>query len=189
MRQALAALMSVLFLVCFTASAADNENEKDKTTTQNKNVTIIQGQSTADGKSQMREQILEECIVSLPRVEDLEPEITSESQYLKEINGDPDKNEFVKYYSASLEINYMLYQKVLIVVTTNTVAGQEPVMKVMEKNIKQSKKFISNPSEGDIYAGRSHRRYYYSSAESASNDVKKRAQIWLKEQGAVICKK
>ena len=160
---------------------------QDKATTENKNVTIIHGESTADGKSQLNERILEECIVSLPRPEELSPQVSSSSEYLKEINGDPKRNEFVKFYSASLDINYMLYQKVLIVVTTNSVQGQEPVMKVVERNIKQTKTFTSNSSDGDIYAGRSHRQYYFSTSEGASADVKKRAATWLKQQSAVIC--
>lgn len=163
---------------------ADDENQRVE-----KDVTIIHAQSTADGKSEVGERILEECIVSLPSAEDLAPEISSESIFLKEINGEPSKNEHVKTYNATIEINYMIYQKVLVVVTTNSVKGQEPVMKVMEKNLKQSKRFVSNSSEGDLYAGRSRRQYYFSTPESASNDVKKRVAVWLKQQAAVTCKK
>jgi len=174
------AIVSLVPFSIYSEDKADNGSV-------NKNVTIISSQSTADGKSDLSERILEECIVSLPKADQLEPQISSESKYLKEINGDPSKNEFVKTYTASLEINYMIYQKVLVVVTTNSVQAQEPVMKVMEKNLKQSKRFVSNPSEGDIYAGQSHRQYYFSSPEAAASDAKKRAAIWLKEQSAVIC--
>ncbi len=154
-----------------------------------KDITIIHGQSTADGKSEVGERILEECIVSLPQTEDLVPEISSESHFLKEINGDPSRNDHVKTYNATVEINYLIYQKVLVVVTTSSIKGQEPVMKVMEKSLKQSKRFVSNSSEGDLYAGRSRRQYYFSTPEGAANDVKKRAAIWLKQQAAVTCKK
>jgi len=174
-------------LVPFALSAQDSGSEKNDV--QQKDVTVIHAQSTADGKSEVGERILEECIVSLPKVDDLEPEIVSQSAYLKEVNGDPSRNEFVKTYSASLDINYMLYQKTLIIVTTNSVKGQEPVMKVMEKNLKQSRKFTSNSSDGDIFAGRSNRQYYFSTPEAAEKDVKKRASAWLKQQSAVLCKK
>ena len=156
---------------------------------ENKNITIIQGQSTADGKSQLTERLLEECIVSLPDASTLEPIISSESQFLKEINGDPSKNEFVKTYSASLEINYLIHQKVLIVVTTSSIQGQEPVMKVMEKNLQQTRQFVSNAADGDLYAGRSRRQYYFSSPEAAKRDVRNRAAAWIKQQSAVICPK
>ncbi|MDO5576323.1 MAG: hypothetical protein Q4F84_04535 [Fibrobacter sp.] len=159
------------------------------TVKEEKDITIIHGQSVADGKSEVSERILEECIVSLPKADQLEPQIHASSVFLKEINGDPAYNDFVKTYSASLEINYMLYQKVLIVVTTSSIKGQEPVMKVMEKSLKQSKKFVSSSSDGDIYAGRSKRQYYFSTPEGAANDVKQRAEAWLKQQSAVVCTK
>jgi hypothetical protein len=184
-------MKKILFITVIASlvplSSYSEDNSPTDNDAVNKNVTIIKSQSTADGKSELNERILEECIVSLPKVDQLEPEITSDSKYLKEINGDPSKNEFVKMYTASLEINYMIYQKVLVVVTTNSIQAKEPVMKVMEKNLKQSKSFVSNSSEGDLYAGQSHRQYYFSSPEAASNDVKKRAAAWLKEQSAVIC--
>lgn len=156
-------------------------------TTENKNVTIIRGASVADGKSEVTEKLLEECVVSLPAPQDLEPVVTSHAQFLKEVNGDPAKNEFVKFYNATLEINYLIHQKVVIVVTTSSVQGQEPVMKVMDKTLQQSKKFESSESDGDLFAGRSRRQYYFSTAEGARNDVKHRAEAWLKQQSAVVC--
>ncbi|HLV31215.1 MAG TPA: hypothetical protein VKY57_06580 [Chitinispirillaceae bacterium] len=162
---------------------------QDSSIKEEKDITIIHGQSVADGKSEVSERILEECIVSLPKADQLEPEINSSSVFLKEINGDPSKNDFVKTYSATLEINYMLYQKVLIVVATSSVKGQEPVMKVMEKNLKQSKRFTSNSSSGDLYAGRSKRQHYFSTPEGAAMDVRQRASAWLKQQAAVVCTK
>ncbi len=158
-----------------------------KSVTENKNVTIIHGQSTADGSSDLKERILEECIESLPSPQELEAEVSSQSVYLKEINGDPAKNDFVKTYSASVVINYMLHQKVLMIVTTSSIQGQEPVMKVVERSIKQSKRFDSNSGDGDIYAGRSNRKYYFSTADAAAADAKQRAQVWVKQQKAVVC--
>ncbi len=154
-----------------------------------KNITVISGTSTADGKSDVRKEVLEECIVSLPRVNDLEAQVTSESRYLKEINGEPNKNEYVKTYTAQIEINYVLFQKVLIIITTSSIQGQEPITKIVEKRLKQSKVFDSNPSEGDIFANRSNRQYFFSSQEKAIEDVKKRAKTWLNQQAAVTCNK
>ncbi len=154
-----------------------------------KNITIIQGRSSADGSSQVAERLLEECIGALPNPEELDPVVTSESQFLKEINGDASKNEFVKTYRAALDINYVIRQKVLFVVTTNSVQGQEPVMKVMEKTLQRSKQFESNAEDGDLYAGRSRRQYYFSTPEGAAKDVRNRAAAWIRQQSAVICPK
>jgi hypothetical protein len=173
------AALSVILLAVFDKSSAE----------ENKNITIIQGHSTADGKSQVAERLLEECIGSLPNAASLQPIVSSESQYLKEINGDPAKNDFVKTYRATLEINYTIKQKVLIVVTTSSVQGQEPVMKVMEKALQKSQRFESNAADGDLYAGRSRRQYYFSTSAGAEQDVKKRAAAWIQQQSAVMCKK
>lgn len=154
-----------------------------------KKVTVITGNSTADGASQVRQELLEECIVSLPSASALEAIVESKPLYLKEINGEPERNEFVKTYSATIEINYMIHQKALIVVTTNSIESTEPTMKVVEKNLSQTKIFTSNSSEGDIFAGRSNRQYYFSTEQAAVNDAKKRAATWLAQQNAIICKK
>ncbi len=169
-------LFLITSIVCF-ASADEN-----------KNITVISGTSTSDGKSTVHKELLEECIVSLPKANELEAQVKSTSRYLKEINGDPNKNEFMKTYTATIEINYMLYQKELIIITTNSIQGQEPITKIVEKRLKQSKVFESNPSEGEIYANRSHREYFYCTPEKAVVDVKKRAKIWLNQQAAVVCK-
>ncbi|MBN2189488.1 MAG: hypothetical protein JW699_08535, partial [Chitinispirillaceae bacterium] len=71
----------------------------------------------------------------------------------------------------------------------SSVQGQEPVMKMVEKTLRQSRLFESNPSDGDHFAGKSNRQYYFPTAEAAVSDVKKRAAIWIKQQSAVICSK
>jgi hypothetical protein len=176
-------ILLITLVILAVPGLADRKSGADK------NVTVIQSQSSADGTSQLSERLLEECIVSLPNPEIIDPVVTSESQFLKEINGDPSKNDFVKTFSATLEINYMIHQKSLIVVTTNSIQGQEPVMKVMEKKLQQTKQFVSSSTDGDLYAGRSHRQYYFSTPEGAKKDVQTRASAWIKQQSAVICKK
>jgi hypothetical protein len=156
--------------------------------TQNKNVTIITGQSTADGRSEVREQLLEECIVSLPTSESLDAVVQSQPVFLKEINGDPGRNDFVKTYSAFIDINYIVYQKVLFIVSTSSVSGIEPTMKVMEKRIRHNIQFNSNPQNGDLYAGRSRREYYFSTSDAAIADARKQALVWLRQQAPVVCK-
>ena len=174
----------VLLIIAFgmlTVNAADNER------TENKNVTVVHAGSSADGKSDISEKLLEECIVSLPAAEDLDAEVTSQSAFVKEINGDPNRNDFVKMFQASIEINYMLHQQSIIIVTTASIQGQEPVMRVVEKNLRQTKRFESNPTQGEYFAGRSAREYYFPTAEDAIADVKHRAMVWLKQQSAVVC--
>ena len=139
-------IFAALSLMAFSAGSFGATDRSP--VTENKNVTVVEARSAVDGKSEISEKLLEECIVSLPGMNDLEAEVTSHAGYLKEINGDPNRNEFAKSYKAVIEINYMVHQQSLVIVTTSSVQGQEPVMKVLEKNIKQSKKVRIQPDRG-----------------------------------------
>lgn len=173
-------ILLLLFVLTAIPIAADEE----------KNVTIIKGESTADGTSTVHKELLEECIVALPGTQSLQAQVTSETVYLKTINGDDQKNDFIRTYTAVIEINYMIRQKELIIITTNTLQKQEPVTKVVDKQLREKQLFTSNPSEsGDIFAGKSEKKYYFSTSEAAVADAKKRAGIWLAQQTPVICTK
>jgi hypothetical protein len=179
MRKVLLAALPV-FLCAFTAFGQEGK-------TVNKNVTMIQAQTTADGKTEVREQLLEECIVALPALSALEPAITTDAKYLKEINGDPAKNDFIQTYAAALDINYLVHRKVLLIITTNSVPAQPPVTREMQKTLRESQHFESDPANGDLFAGHSKRQYFFSTADGAANDVKKKAEAWLKQQASVVC--
>lgn len=155
--------------------------------TENKNITLINAEASADGKTRIAKELLEECYLSMPLPAHLEAEVTSESVYLKGINGKNSKDSHTKTYSAVVNVNYILYQKELIIVSVSSVQGQKPEIKEVERKIKQVKVFVSDPSEGDIYAGRSDRKYYFSSAEGAKKDALKRAETWIKQQSSVSC--
>jgi hypothetical protein len=152
-----------------------------------KNVTVITAGSQADGSSELRRETISDCLLNLPDPISLEPSVTSESVYLKGINGEAGKDEWKKVYSARLELNYLQYQKALLIVSQRSVQGQPPVMKEIEKTLRQQQVFESNATEGDIFAGRSKREYYFTTQDGAIQDVKKRAKIWVAQQKSVLC--
>lgn len=172
-------LAGAIWLVVLPAAAAEK--------TENKNITVLTTQSTADGETQVWKEVLEECVAELPPASALEPEVTSQTLFLKEINGQEGRNDHTRVYSAKLAVNYMLYQKVLIVVSSRTVQAQEPILKEVERRVRQSKTFESNASDGDLYAGRSNRKYYFSTPQAAAKDVLERAKVWLKQQTGASC--
>lgn len=155
--------------------------------TEKKTVTLINATGVADGRSEISREAVKECILALPAGDALEPEVTSDSRFLKEVNGDPNKNEWTKTYTAKLVINYQVYKKDLLIVATRSVEGKEPTMKEVEKRLPAAKEFASNPADGDTYAGRSNRQYYYTNAAAASKDVKDRAAVWVKQQKPLVC--
>ncbi|MDQ3000512.1 MAG: hypothetical protein M3Y08_04535 [Fibrobacterota bacterium] len=178
------AIISVLTLTCGLALGAD---AKDKDKWEKKHVTVISAQGNADGSSEISREAVRECIVALPTADAIEPEVVSDSRFLKEINGQPNKNEWTKVFTAKLTINYQVYKKDLLIVTTKSVEGRDPTMKEVEKRLPHSKEFVSNPADGDTYAGRSNRQYYFTKVEDATGDVKSRAKVWLKQQAPLLC--
>ncbi|MBW8887991.1 MAG: hypothetical protein JF616_09570 [Fibrobacteres bacterium] len=182
MNRHLAILLGVTLAVDFAVSAEATHDKVER-----KTVTLINATGTADGSSEISREAVKECIVALPSAEAIEPEVTSDSRYLKEINGDPNKNDWAKTYTAHLVINYQVYKKDLLIVATKSVEGKEPTMREVEKRLPESKEFVSNPSDGDTYAGRSNRQYYYTKPEAAAKDVKERAGVWLKQQKPLLC--
>ena len=166
---------------CLLLSAAAFAQSKQR-------VTVVGANAPAG--SNVTEKLLEECIVSLPLVKELEADVSARSEYLKEINGETGRNDHMKVYTASVTVNYQVRQKVLIIVTTSSIEGQEPVMREETRTImRQTKPFESDIEGGDIFAGRSNRRYYYASAEGAAESAKKRAEVWIRQQQHVVCTK
>ncbi|MBD3391865.1 MAG: hypothetical protein GF418_07395 [Chitinivibrionales bacterium] len=154
---------------------------------ENKNVTIISAQSSADGKSQIAKEIVEECIVSLPSPAKLEAVTEAKTEYLRHINGKEDDNRHMKTYRATVEIHYLVRQKELIIITTSSVTGQEPVLKEVERMVRESATIRSDPNEGDVFANRSPREYFFSSPEKAAASAKKRAHVWLNNHTHAVC--
>ena len=156
--------------------------------TQNKNITFIEGKSSADGSSELRRELIQDCILSLPNPDSVEPQMTSEALYLKEVNGATNTDGWAKSYTAKLEINYLTSEKELLVITTRSVQGQQPIIKEVDKTLRHSQEFVSDPTEGGTYAGQSHRQYYFTNAADAKKDVRERARIWIQQQKPVLCR-
>jgi predicted Zn-dependent protease len=172
-------LSSVAICALFTGAAFAQ--------TQNKKVTIVNAHTTADGSSQVTESPLEECVESLPSPRDLEAVVKSSSEYLKEINGESGKNERIQVYSATVTVSFKVRQTFVLIVTTNSIEGQAPDKSREVRSKVLTKTFESDPGGGDIYAGRSRRKYYYSTAEAAANSAKAQAEAWIKQQQNVMC--
>ena len=161
----------------------------DESTTKNekKTVTFIAAQSSADGSSEVRREVTEDCILSLPDPANIEPQTSAEAVYLREVNDEAGKNEWAKSYTAKLDVNYLSREKEMIIITTRSVQSQTPIIKNIEKKLRHSESFVSDPSEGGTSAGRSKRQYYFTKREDAIKDVRDRARVWIQAQKAVLC--
>ena len=179
---------SFIAVACFCAVFTVGASFAQTTTNKSSKVVVLQGSSSVDGNSTVTEKLLEECIVALPSLKELEADVTARTEILKEINGEAGKNDQVKVYSASVRISYKVRQKILIIITQNSLDAKDPVTRTEERVImKETAPFESDPGEGNIFAGRSNRKYYYTTPDAASDNAKKRAQIWLSQQQNVLC--
>jgi hypothetical protein len=152
-----------------------------------KNVTFISSSSSADGSSEIAHEKLTDCIVALPNPEKLEAQVSSQSIFVQGVNGDVNRNEWIKSYIARLDVSYLTREKELIIVTTRNVNGQAPVLREVDKTLRHTQTFISNSTEGEVFAGRSDRQYYFTNRENAVRDVRERARVWISQQQAVVC--
>jgi hypothetical protein len=156
-------------------------------TVQEKNVTVISAETSADGKSTIAKEVVDECIVSLPRADELEPMTTAQPVFVKNANGKEGDNRHVKAYTATCEIHYLVRQKELIIITTNSVTAQVPVIKEVTRTVRSSEKIASDSNEGDVFEDLTPRRYYFSTAKGAAENARARARVWLKNHASVVC--
>jgi hypothetical protein len=169
------------FCALFAVGAFAEQNKSGK-------LVVVQGSSGADGKSNVTEKLLEECIVALPSLKELEADVTARTEILKAINGEEGKNDQMKVYTATVRVSYKVRQKILIIITQNSLDASTPVTRTEERIVmRESPPFESDPGEGNIFAGRSNRKYYYTSSDAAADNAKKRAQIWVSQQQNVLC--
>jgi len=150
--------------------------------------TVVAVGSNTDGSSQIKTEVIAECIQYLPSVADLQPVVDARPRFLKAIGGNIDRNESVRTYSASIELTYVVRRKQLVVVTTSSVERSEPVLQEVEGRFDKSIRFESDQNNGDQYYGRDITKYFYfSNEQSAVEDAMRRATAWLKQKQAVMC--
>jgi len=176
---AIAWLIACANIAAGAGNAAKNVEEK--------NITIIQAEMSADGKTRIAREIVEECIVSLPDTAELEPAVEARSVYVRNVNGKDGDNRHVKTYTARVEIHYLVRQKELIIITSNSVPAQEPVLKEVERTVREVEVVTSDPNDGDIFAAISPRQYYFTTAQGAAENARQRARVWLKNHAGIIC--
>jgi hypothetical protein len=179
--------MMILTSTAVFGFAIDSHGAESQGRVEKKTITVINAESTADGSTQIGREAMKECIVTLPKPESLEPNVVSDSKYLKEINGEAGKNDWVRFYTAKLTVNYMVNRNDLLIVATKSIEGRDPTMKEVEKYLPRSHDFESNPANGDTYGGRSNRQYYFTKQEDAVKDVRSQVLVWLKQQTPLLC--
>jgi hypothetical protein len=183
-------MKSAIPFLCLTlalGSACAADAKAGKSGAERKTVTLITAEGKVGGKAEISRESVRECIVSLPGPDAVEAEVISDSRFLREINGETGRNAWTKVYTAKITVNYMVYKKDMLIVAVQSVEGVEPTMRDVEKRLPETREFVSNPADGDTFAGKSNRQYYFTDPAAAVKDVKARAQVWLRQQAPLLC--
>lgn len=173
----------VLSLVLLTVADVARADDAER-----KTLTVVGANAGGVGGSQINSEIIEECIQTLPSLDQLQPITDARSEFLKAINGDIEHNASVRSYSAVVDVTYSIYQKKLVVVTTSSIERSEPVFREVEGRFDRLMQFRSNPENGDSFAGRDLAKdFYFSTPEAAIADAKRRAEAWINQKKAFLC--
>jgi hypothetical protein len=187
----LASALAPLLLLGAAHAASGGEStrteNKNTTRTENKTITVVNADVSADGSTTIAREKVRDCILALPDPDKVEPLVFSEAVFVQGLNGEKGRNEWIKSYSARLDVSYITRETDLLIVTTRSVNPQPPMFREVEKTLRHSESFVSNPAEGDAFGGRSDRRYYFTTAEGAVKDVKARARVWIGQQAPTVC--
>jgi hypothetical protein len=175
--------IAVVFLFCVSQGFCE-----DKAATINKNVTVISAQTSADGASQVSKELLDECIVSLPKAADIEPFVDAKVLYVRDVNGKKDSNKYVNTFVAHVEIHYLMRQREMIIITSNSVPSQSPVIKEVTRMVPRCDTVYSAAQEGDVFAGTTPRTYYFTKQEDAAKSAQSRAATWIKQHEPILCR-
>jgi hypothetical protein len=179
----------LIFLILFTSGNAQL-GHLITTGQGDQNITVTQITDTTEnlGELQIIKENLGECIHGTGYIDTFQPIITSEVTFAKGING-TQENGWIRQYLAIIEIPVVIKQKELIVIGVKSPTAKEPIYKEIDKKFNQIKTIHSNPKNGDSFAGRSKRFYFFSSPEKAIEDAKKQASSWLMSIQPVACSK
>ena len=172
-----------LIAVVLGIAGAAIANDSDR-----KTVTLVDAGGIANSGSNIKSQVIEECILTLPKASDLAPVVDAKSKHMKGIDGDKAANASVRAYSAVVDVPYMVKQKQVVIVTTSSVEGMEPLVKEVDGRFDRTVRFESNSANGDRFFGRElAKEYYFSTKQGAIDDAMMRAKAWLKQNKTVMC--
>lgn len=181
-------LCAVVLLFCLSQGFCEDKAAEGKTTTVNKNITIISTQPSADGATRVAKELLDECIVSLPKTGEVEPFVDAKVLYVHDVNGKKGNDTYINSFVGRVEIHYLMRQREMIIITSNSVPSQSPVFKEVTRTVPRCDTVFSASQEGDVFTGTTPRLYYFTKQEDAKKSARSRAEIWIKQHEPILCR-
>jgi len=137
--------------------------------------------------TEVRRDLMGECIVKLPSESQLVPVTTAVDTFLHKIDGTP-KEDYVSVWTSTIQIGYQVRQRYLYVISTNGVGqGAAPQTKEVTAQVFQAELVASDASESQRFYIGTTRVRFNATAQEAETSVKKRAAARLRELQANVC--
>lgn len=137
--------------------------------------------------SEVRRDMLGECILKLPAESQLAPVSTSDDVFLHKIDG-TDKKGYVPVWTSTILIGIQVRQRYLYFVTSTGV-GQTAAPQTREETAQvfRTVEVTSDPGESQHVASNAGPVRYFATAQEAEASARRRASAKLKELQANLC--
>lgn len=148
---------------------------------------VTKAGSSIQSGTEIRRDLLGECIVKLPSDADLAPVSSSTEKFLRKIDG-ADRDDYGTLWTTKIQIGYQVRQRFLYVVGTKGVgATTAPQFRNDSAQFFASEEVVSDPSVSQHFHGVSPRTRYFATAAESEASARVRAQARLKELKANLC--
>lgn len=145
------------------------------------------GSGSIQSGTEIRRDLLGECIQKLPTEAQLAPVSKATDQYLRKIDG-TDKDGFTSVWTSEITIGWQVRQRYLYVVGTKGVGTTAaPVFRHDTAQVFHSEVVVSDPGESPHFHGNESRTRYFATAQEAEASARKRAVARLRELQANFC--
>lgn len=148
---------------------------------------VTKAGSSIQSGTEIRRDLLGECISKLPSEADLAPISTSTEKFLRKLDG-TDRDDYGTLWTTTIQIGYQVRQRFLYVVGTKGVgATAAPQFRNDSAQFFASEEIVSDPSVSKHFHGASPRTRYFANAQDAEASARVRAAARLKELKANLC--
>lgn len=150
-------------------------------------VVTAAGASGIQTGTEIRRDLLGECILKLPNETQLTPVSTASDKFLHRIDG-TDRDAYTQVWSSSIQLGWQVRQRFLYIVGSKGVGNTAaPQFHQDSAQIFRSEQIDSDPSESTHFSEISPRTRFFASAQEAEVSARKRAAAKLRELQGNLC--
>lgn len=154
-----------------------------------KGVAVVTNPDAAGIQSgtEIRRDLLGECIVKLPSESQLAPVASAKDEYLHKIDG-TEKAGYVQTWTSTIQLGWQVRQRYMYVVSSTGV-GQTAAPQFREETalVFRTEQVASDPSQSARFASNATRVRFFATAQEADASARKRAVARLRELQANLC--